>query len=227
MKPTIKPRLLNSLLGGAALAIPVLVAGIIVALFLGQSAERVYVFFLIGLMSVVGMGVYIGNSGIMSFGHLSFMALGAYISGILTLSVNLKKMSLPMLPEFLKGLEMSLMPSVLISILIVIGFAWVSGKMLSRLEGSAASIATLGLLVIVHGIIIAAREITRGSQSFFGVPQYTDITLCLFFAAGTILIARVFRDSLSGLQLRASRDDIIAAESIGIDAKKRRLQAGY
>lgn len=91
MKPTIKPRLLNSLLGGAALAIPVLVAGIIVALFLGQSAERVYVFFLIGLMSVVGMGVYIGNSGIMSFGHLSFMALGAYISGILTLSVNLKK----------------------------------------------------------------------------------------------------------------------------------------
>ncbi len=225
MKPTIKPRLLNSLLGGAALAIPVLVAGIIVALFLGQSAERVYVFFLIGLMSVVGMGVYIGNSGIMSFGHLSFMALGAYISGILTLSVNLKKMSLPMLPEFLKGLEMSLMPSVLISILIVIGFAWVSGKMLSRLEGSAASIATLGLLVIVHGIIIAAREITRGSQSFFGVPQYTDITLCLFFAAGTILIARVFRDSLSGLQLRASRDDIIAAESIGIDAKKRRLQA--
>jgi branched-chain amino acid transport system permease protein len=161
----------------------------------------------------------------MSFGHLSFMALGAYISGILTLSVNLKKMSLPMLPEFFKGLEISLMPSILITILLVIGFAWVSGKMLSRLEGSAASIATLGLLVIVHGIIIAAREITRGSQSFFGVPQYTNIGLCLIFAAATILIARVFRDSLPGLQLRASRDDIIAAESIGIDAKKRRLQA--
>ena len=225
MKPTLKPRLLNSLIGGAALAVPVLVAGIIVALFLGHAAERVYIFFLIGLMSVVGMGVYIGNSGIMSFGHLSFMALGAYISGILTLSVNLKKMSLPMLPEFLKNIEMSLMPSILISILIVIGFAWVSGKMLSRLEGSAASIATLGLLVIVHGIIIAAREITRGSQSFFGVPQYTSIGLCIFFAAGTILIARIFRDSLPGLQLRASRDDIIAAESIGIDAKKRRLQA--
>jgi branched-chain amino acid transport system permease protein len=225
MKPTIKPRLLNSLLGGAALAIPVFAAGIIVALFLGHAAERVYIFFLIGLMSVVGMGVYIGNSGIMSFGHLSFMALGAYISGILTLSVNLKKMSLPMLPEFFKGLEISLMPSILITILLVIGFAWVSGKMLSRLEGSAASIATLGLLVIVHGIIIAAREITRGSQSFFGVPQYTNIGLCLIFAAATILIARVFRDSLPGLQLRASRDDIIAAESIGIDAKKRRLQA--
>jgi len=225
MKPNIKPRFLNSLLGGAALAIPVLAAGIIVALFMGPAAERVYIFFLIGLMSVVGMGVYIGNSGIMSFGHLSFMALGAYISGILTLSVNLKKMSLPMLPEFLKGLEMSLMPSILITILIVTGFAWISGKMLSRLEGSAASIATLGLLVIVHGIIIAAREITRGSQSFFGVPQYTNIGLCLFFAAGTILVARVFRDSLPGLQLRASRDDMIAAESIGIDARKRRLQS--
>jgi len=225
MKNTINPRIFQSLIGGASLAVPILIAGIIVAIFMGSAYERVYIVFLIGLISVVGMGVYIGNSGIMSFGHLSFMALGAYISGILTLSVNLKKMSLPMLPEFLKGIEIGLIPSIIIVIAMVIGFAWLSGKMLSRLEGSAASIATLGLLVIVHGVIIAAREFTRGSQSFFGVPQYTNITICLLFATGIIFVARIFRDSLPGLQLRASRDDITAAESIGIDVKKRRLQA--
>lgn len=135
MKNTINPRIFQSLIGGASLAVPILIAGIIVAVFMGSAYDRVYIVFLIGLMSVVGMGVYIGNSGIMSFGHLSFMALGAYISGILTLSVNLKKMSLPMLPDFLKGIEIGLIPSIIIVIAMVIGFAWLSGKMLSRLEG--------------------------------------------------------------------------------------------
>ncbi|MCP4629137.1 MAG: branched-chain amino acid ABC transporter ATP-binding protein/permease [bacterium] len=225
MKNIVNPRVLTALNGGVALAIPIIVAGVIVAFFMGPAFERIYIVFLISLMIVIGLGVYSGNSGILSFGHLSFMAIGAYVSGILTISISLKKMSLPMLPGFLKEIEIGLVPSILIVIGITMVFAWFTGKLISRLEGSAASIATLGFLVIVHGIIIAAREFTRGSQSFFGVPRDTDITLCIIFAAGTIVIARIFRDCLPGLQLRASRDDIAAAESIGIDARKRRLQA--
>ena len=225
MKKIVNPRLLGAVNGGAALAAPIVIVGVMVALLMGPAFERIYNVFLISLMIVIGMGVYSGNSGILSFGHLSFMAIGAYASGILTISVSLKKMSLPMLPGLLKGIEVGLLPSILIVIGITIIFAWTTGKMISRLEGSAASIATLGFLVIVHGIIIAAREFTRGSQSFFGVPRDTDITLCIIFAAATIIIARIFRDCLPGLQLRASRDDIAAAESIGIDARKRRLQA--
>ncbi len=207
------------------MAVPIILAGVIVALFFGPAFERIYIVFLISLMVVIGMGVYSGNSGIMSFGHLSFMAVGAYISGILTISTNLKKVSLPLLPDFLKGIEIGLVPSILVVIGITIAFAWISGKILSRLEGSAASIATLGLLVIVHGLVIAAREFTRGSQSFFGVPRDTNLALCIVISALIIIIARLFRDCLPGLQLRASRDDLAAAESIGINAKKRRLQA--
>ncbi len=221
----VTPRIMNSLQGGVGLAVPIIVAGLIAAFFMGPAFERMYVVFLISLIVVVGMGVYSGGTGILSFGHLSFMALGAYVSGLLTISPVLKTMSFPRLPQFLQGLEVGLLPALLAAVCVTIVCAWASGKMISRLEGSAASIATLGLLVIVHGVIIAARDFTRGSQSFFGVPRHTDITLCIVIAAGVILAARLFRDSLAGLQLRASRDDLPAAESIGIDAKKRRLQA--
>ena len=225
MKNIVSLRVKNALNGGIVLAIPIIAAGLAVFFFMGPAAERIYVVFLISLITVIGMGVYSGNSGILSFGHLSFMAIGAYVSGILTISISLKKMTLPMLPQFLKGLEIGLLPSIIAAIGVVFVCAWLTGKMISRLEGSSASIATLGLLVIVHGTIIAARDFTRGSQSFFGVPRDTDITICIIFAAGVIIAARIFRDCLPGLQLRASRDDLAAAESIGIDAKKRRLQA--
>lgn len=218
-------RIMQALQGGMLLAVPIILAGILTGLFLGPAFNRLYVLFLISLTIVIGMGVYSGNSGILSFGHLSFMAIGAYVSGILTISTGLKKMTLPMLPDFLKGVEMGLLPSMLAVVFVTAAFAWLTGKMISRLEGSAASIATLGFLVIVHGIIIAAREFTRGSQSFFGVPRDTSLFLCLVVAAGGIICARLFRDSLPGLQLRASRDDLSAAESIGVDARKRRLQA--
>ena len=225
MKTILNARIMSALQGGVALAVPIILAGMSISFFMGPAFERMYVVFLISLVIVIGMGVYSGNTGILSFGHLSFMAVGAYVSGVLTISPALKSMSLPRLPEFIKGLELGLMPSMLVVAGVTLVFAWATGKMFSRLEGSAASIATLGLLVIVHGVIIAARDFTRGSQSFFGVPRETDITLCIIITSGVIIAARLFRDSLPGLQLRASRDDLPAAESIGVDVKKRRLQA--
>jgi len=207
------------------LAAPVIAAGLAITLFLGPAMERMYIVFLINLIVVTGMGVYCGNTGILSFGHLSFMAIGAYLSGILTISANLKKFSLPMLPAFLKEVETGIVPAILVVIAAVILFAWVTGKILSKLDGSSAGIATLGLLVIVHGTIIAAREFTRGSQSFFGVPRDTNMALCLVTAGIAIIAGRLFRDCLPGLQARAARDDIAAARAIGIDTRKRALQA--
>lgn len=225
MRNIISQRFFKAFNGGAMLAVPVIVAGLIITLFLGPAMERIYIVFLINLIVVIGMGVYCGNTGILSFGHLSFMAIGAYLSGVLTISVTLKELSLPMLPGFLKEVEIGIVPAILVVIIAVILFAWVTGKILSKLDGSSAGIATLGLLVIVHGTIIAAREFTRGSQSFFGVPRDTSMALCLVAAGIAIIAGRLFRDCLPGLQARAARDDIAAARSIGIDTKKRTLQA--
>ena len=192
---------------------------------IGGGVERALIVFFVSLAVVVGIGLYSGNSGILSFGHLSFMGLAAYASAILTLPVPMKKLTLPNLPGFLADMQLDFALSMLVSVLLVMVFALVVGLVMSRLEGSAATIATLALLIIVHGIIIGARDYTRGSQSFFGVSRDTDIWVaggvCLF----AIIVARLFRDSVPGLKLRAARDDAIAAGSNGIGIRGERLLA--
>ncbi len=218
-------RLKTALFGGGALAAPILVGGLVAGVWLGPAAQRIYIVFLISLITVVGMGVYSGNSGILSFGHLGFMAVGAYVSGILTLPIAFKKFTLPHLPGCLLETRIGLLTAMAIAIVVVLALAWVTGKILSRFDGSTASIATLGLLVIVHGMVVALKDFTRGSQSFFGVPRITTLGLCLGISVVAIVTARVFRDGVWGLELRASRDDMIAARAVGVSVGKRRLQA--
>ena len=197
----------------------------IIAATIGGGTERALIVFFISLIAVVGMGIYCGNSGILSFGHLSFMGLGAYASGILTMPVHMKKVTLPHLPEFLQTTQLDLLSAALIAVFAVMVVALIIGLVISKLDGSAATISTLALLIIVHGVIIGARDITRGSQSFFGVPRETNILIAAIGCALALVIARAFRDSVPGLRLRASREDAIAAQSIGVTIRRHRLLA--
>ena len=86
-------------------------------------------------------------------------------------------------------------------------------------------IGAIALLIIVHGVIIGARDITRGSQSFFGVPRETDLIVAAVAAVLALLVAWLFKASVPGLKLRASREDLIAAQAVGIDARRYRLLA--
>ena len=210
-----------------SIAIPMLLVlcFAIVASLIGGGIERSLIVFFISLTVVAGMGVYSGNSGILSFGHLSFMAIGAYASAILTLPVEMKKLTLPNLPDFLGSTQLDFFPSMIVATLFVMLVALFIGLLISRLDGSAATIATLALLIIVHGVIIGARDYTRGSQSFFGVPRETDIWIAGAVCAFALVASRIFRDSVPGLKLRASREDAIAARSNGVGIRNERLLA--
>ena len=197
----------------------------LIATGLGPASERVLTVFFISLIAVVGMGVYSGNSGILSFGHLSFMGIGAYISALLTLPAAMKAATLPKLPVWLAGTETGLLAAVAVAIMLTAIIALVIGFALNRLEGSAASIATLGLLIIVHGIIIGWRDVTRGSQSFFGVPRDTTLWTAALFCILALVVARLYRDSVSGLRLRAGRENAIAASAVGVRIRRERLIA--
>ncbi len=210
-----------------ALLCPVLL--VVLAAFgagaVGGGIERTMIVFFISLTAVIGIGLYSGNSGILSFGHLSFMGIAAYTSGILTLPAQMKQLTLPNLPAFLQGTAFDFLPALLLAVLVAMAVALVTGIVISRLEGSAATIATLALLIIVHGIIIGARDITRGSQSFFGVPRETGIWVAAGICIVAIVVMRLFRDSVPGLRLRAAREDAIAAGSNGVGIRGERLLA--
>jgi branched-chain amino acid transport system permease protein len=206
----------------AAIIAAVIVASVIASAF-GAASERVLTVFFISLIAVIGMGVYSGSSGILSFGHLSFMAIGAYVASLLTLPAQLKIATLPKLPEWLATTELGLLPAIVVAVALTSVVALLIGLAIGKLEGSAAVIATLGLLIIVHGVAIGWRDVTRGSQTFFGIPRETSLWVA---AAGVILaliVARLYRDSVSGLRLRAGRENAIAASAVGVRIRRERL----
>ena len=192
-------------------------------LLLGRYGERIAVQMCVFAAAVVALGTFTGNSGIVSFGHAGFMALGAYASGILTIPALMERTALPALPEWLARFELSPFVAALPVALVGALVALASGLAIARLRAASATIATLGFLIIVHSVLVGAREITRGSQTFYGVPRVTSFEIALGAAILFVVIARLYRESRQGLFLRAVRDDEAAAVAVGIDPFRARL----
>lgn len=206
-----------------SLLLAVLASG---AQFLMRPAEqRVVVNFLVSVIAVVGIGIYSGNTGIISFGHVALMGIAAYSTGLLTMDPTVKATALPNLPPWLATVQLDILPSLALTIAVATVAAVVLGLPVSRLAVSAAAIGTLGVLVIVNVVMVGAVDLTRGSQTFYGVPTVTDIPLALGGAVIAVTIARVFRESVPGLRLRASREDELASRSMGVDVENLRLLA--
>jgi len=66
---------------------------------------------LVAVTIVVALHVFVGNSGVISFGHISFVALGAFAAGLMTIPTAIKPTLLPELFPFLAQHDMSNVPS--------------------------------------------------------------------------------------------------------------------
>lgn len=190
---------------------------------LGRAGERIATQLLVNIAAIVSLAVFSGNSGIVSFGHAAFVGLGAYLSGILTMPAAIQGSALPQLPGFLAAHQLGLMESLVVVALFGAVLALLIGLPISRLKGASATIATLGILIIVHSVLVGTRDITRGSQTFFGVPRVTTLEVALIAAIVFICLARLYRESRFGLELRAVRDNEAAAISMGIEPRRARL----
>ncbi|WP_300062900.1 ATP-binding cassette domain-containing protein [uncultured Roseobacter sp.] len=208
----------------AALAVLAGTVAFLMLLF-GRTGERIALLMCVNVAAVVALAAFCGNTGIVSFGNGAFMALGAYLSGILTMPAGLQRSALPDLPLWLAGHELAVWGALPFVLLVGLAFALLTGSAISRLVGPSAAIATLGLLIIVHSIGVSAREFTRGSQTFYGVPRITELAYVLVVAMIFILIARLYRESRWGLFVRAVRDDEDAATALGISPRRARLVA--
>jgi branched-chain amino acid transport system permease protein len=209
-------------LGTAILAAPLLVIAAITAAVGDVALTNTVVNFLVSLAAVIAIGVYSGNSGIVSFGHVSFMALGAYLSALLTMAPEAKAAVLPHLPAFLAHSHYGLLAALSIVVLFVGVTAALVGFVIARLDGASASIATLGLLVIVYSLIVGARDITRGSQALYGIPALVNVWTALALAVVAVVVARLFRTCRAGLELRAAREDDAAARAVGVNVVRQR-----
>jgi branched-chain amino acid transport system permease protein len=178
---------------------------------------RILMVFLINVIAAISLQTYTGNSGDISFAHVGFMALGAYASALFTADPAIKAMGIPDAPAFIRDAQISFLPAILIAIAVAVVVAAAIGRVIARLNGAAAAVATLGFMVIVFTVLSNAEQLTRGSKAFSGIPEYTTLPWCIAVLAVVILIARLLRDSNTGLGLRACADDPIAGQASGVN----------
>jgi branched-chain amino acid transport system permease protein len=211
----------QTLLGPAAL---VVAAGVVGSLF-ERSTEIYFINTLVALCVVVGLYIFVGNSGVVSFGHISFVALGAWTAGVLTIPAEEKAALLPSLFPWLAERESGNVVSLLAAAAVGAAFAALVGLPLMRLSGLAAGIATFAVLEITHNVLRYYEKIGPGTTAFSSVPETTDLQQATIGGVVAVVVAYVYQRSRFGRQLRATREDSAAATAVGISVYRQRLWA--
>ena len=181
--------------------------------------------FLINVVLVVALQLFSGNTGILSFGQMAFVGTGAYVAAILTLDPILKPTILPHLPPFLLTAHLGWVPALLAAAGAGGVLALASGFPILRLDQASAVIAILALFLIAAIVFGSWTNVTNGGAGLYGLPPETSIWRAFGVAAVAVLIARLFKDSKTGLLLQASREDALAAASSGVPVRRYRVRA--
>jgi len=209
-------------LGAPAL---LLVAVMVVAELVSVGSQQDFISALVNATIVIALWVFIGNSGVISFGHISFVALGAFAAGLMTIETIVKPNVMPDLFPFLQHHSVGNVPSLVLAALIGGIVALVLGAPLMRLSGLSASIATFAVLGITNNVLTYWEKIGPGAQTLSLVPETTGPFQALVGALIALVIAFAYQHSRSGRLLRAAREDPHAARSIGVRIERHRLVA--
>jgi branched-chain amino acid transport system permease protein len=171
---------------------------------------------------VIGLYTFVGVSGVFSFGHAAFMAIGAYAGAIFAMPPTTKQFVLPDLPRFLADVHLGAFPATLAAGGVAAAVALVLAVPLMRLSGLTAGLATFAVLVIVNVVARNWQQLTHGTAGISGIPTTTTVWVALVWALVAMAVTWAFQRSRFGLRLRASREDEGAAYAIGIHVSRER-----
>ena len=189
------------------------------AFIAGGFFVTVMLFAMIYAVFVIGLNVFMGFTGQVSFGHNAFAALSGYASAVLTATYSWEPIA-----AFAMGLGLALL------VALVIGWPTL------RLKGHYLAMATLAIGLIVYEIAIQWQSVTQGYMGISGISPLGIAGHEIVSDRGKLL-ALVIVVALSGLaaaRLRASRfgralaaiagsED--AARALGIDVARYKLAA--
>ena len=173
---------------------------------------------------VVGLYIFIGNAGVLVFGHIAFTLIGAYATAWFTLSVFKKSFALK-LPALLASHQYPVFPSAIAAATLAALVALVVGFPIMRLSGLAASIASLAVLGMFYTFYTNWSAWTMGAATLPGIPLYVNMWVALGWLVAAMVVAYVYQRSRFGLALRAAREDEVAARAAGVDIAFQRLIA--
>jgi branched-chain amino acid transport system permease protein len=192
-------------------------------------------YFFIYAILALGLNVVVGYTGLLHLGIAAFFGIGAYITGILTVSAY------PFQTGFLVALVASTLGAAILGMLL--------GAPTLRLRGDYVAIVTLGFGEVTRFTLRNLEEITAGTRGLNPVPPphlpafmetplgwlgiepdwSVDYRLFYYLALGLLvgviwLLSRLERSRL-GRAWMAVREDELAATCMGISAARVKLSA--
>jgi branched-chain amino acid transport system permease protein len=167
----------------------------------------------------IGLNLFMGQTGQISFGHNAFAAIGCYGTAILTTTYNWAPV-----------------PALIASAVLAVLLALVVGTPTLRLKGHYLAMATLALGLIVFELAVQMEWLTAGFLGISGIPPFslgfwtaqTDIQyyalVWVFVGVGMWLSHRIVQSRL-GRAFGAIAGDENAASALGISVSRYKLKA--
>ncbi len=219
-------------IGSGALFAILVGGGLLYASFGAVSRDDLVNQLIVNAIMVVGLQIFIGNTGILSFGHVGFAAIAGYAFAVLAIAPARKSTVIRNAPWNLNEVQLSPFMSGLVAVGVTLAVAVVVGLGLARSGAKSgavsATVITLALLFVSHELATNWTDLTGGDRaglSFrIGVTLVSrwPLYLSLFLA---ILVARLFAQSKSGLKAQAAREDNLAARAMGINPSTQQMVA--
>lgn len=157
------------------------------------------------LLPVLGLSLLTGFTGLFSFGHAGFMAIGGY-----TTAFMMMKLKVPFIPAILMGG------------LFAAFFSFIIGKLTLKLKGDYFCIATLGFGEAIR-LLLDNIQYFGGARGWPGLPLKTTlITVIIIDIIAVILLRNIIR-SRHGRNMIAVREEELASSIIGIDTFKYKM----
>jgi len=107
---------------------------------------------LVYLTATVAFYMFVGNSGVFSFGHVAFMMIGAYAGGLLAIEPADKLLNQPGMPAVLMSAHLPPYLAAVTGGLVAAVVAAALSIPLIRLSGLTASLVSFAILQIVYVI---------------------------------------------------------------------------
>ncbi|WP_051263303.1 branched-chain amino acid ABC transporter permease [Tuberibacillus calidus] len=205
----------RSLWTGSSITLLVLLLPILI-----PSNYILSIMIMIGFYTIVctGLTLLMGQAGQISLGHAAFYGIGGYTSAIVSTTLGWS----PWL-----GILIGMIVSAIIALII--------GTPTLKLKGNYLALATLGFGVIIFVFFKELKGLTGGLNGFYGIPYlnlfgyYLDSDFGFYYLIwlvailGIVFASNMIRSRV-GRALKAVHDSEIAANTLGINAQKYKLQ---
>ena len=198
--------------------------------------QTVLIYMGINVILTVSLNLVNGYMGEFSVGHAGFMAIGAYITAIITTRVIPHfVLGVPLIPTGLYPPEVGTWAEgpvvhLVFPVILLIGGlgAALAGLLVAvpsfKIRGDYLAIITLALNYIVKSSFENTQAL-GGSRGITSIPRITTVPWVFFWAAVSLWAIRNFIYSSYGRGVLAIREDEIAAELMTVNTRRSKILA--